>query len=137
LMKFRYGEKILVEWAIPEELLEVRVPYLFLQPLIENSFQHGFSQKRPPWWIKVSASLREGLWSFCLEDDGCGLREESLRRVQEDGQSVSQPNLPGGVGIPNIVGRFRLLYSETFSWSITNRNPGCRIELMGIGAGHA
>lgn len=73
IMSLRFGERLKVSFDVDPETRDARVPNLFLQPLVENSFRHGFGDLGQGS-IKISVQ-RDGTMLRCdVVDDGRGLR---------------------------------------------------------------
>lgn len=75
----RFGDRF--EWNIEVEdgLLELDVPPLFLQPVVENAVIHGVGPKRGPGRISVRAWLGDGRLQIEVEDDGAGMGSSPVR----------------------------------------------------------
>jgi two-component system sensor histidine kinase YesM len=71
LMRHRYEEQVSWSIDIPRDLLEIPVPRLSVQPLVENSLKHGIHVP-PPWKVTVSAERRDGRWFVSVADNGAG-----------------------------------------------------------------
>jgi LytS/YehU family sensor histidine kinase len=106
IMRLRFGDRLKVDIDIDEDVRDARVPNLFLQPLVENSFRHGFGDVGAGS-IKITAR-REGDMLRCeVVDDGRGLRtghkegvglastRQRLRHLYGDQQTFSLRGAPG------------------------------------------
>jgi len=94
--KLRLGDKLIVEWDIPEELLEWPVPKLILQPLIENAIHHGISRLKGPGTVRIAA--REIFGNLVIE-------------VSNPMPSADEPVVHGNrVATDNIAQRLKLIY---------------------------
>lgn len=65
----RFPERLKVDIQIPSHLLDVRVPNLILQPLVENAIKHGVAQSSRPVTIAIRAESRNGSVHLVVEDD--------------------------------------------------------------------
>jgi hypothetical protein len=72
LMAIRMGPRLAYELALPPELAQVRVPTLLLQPLVENSIQHGLEPKVEGGRITVRAARDQGRLVLTVDDTGVG-----------------------------------------------------------------
>ncbi len=110
LMAVRMGDRLRFTLDLPEDLREVPVPPLLLQPLVENAIRHGLEPKVEGGEIRVSArreSAADGP-RLVLEvaDTGVGLAPDAGSAVpppQEDG---------GGFGVQQVRERLHTLYGE-------------------------
>ncbi len=108
----RLGKRLVFEKSIPDEFLDVQVPRLVLQPILENAVEHGIT---PLQQGRISLSaVREGEWLYlCVENDGVmseADREkvESLLHEEQGAKRVSGSSL----GLRNVHQRLRILYGE-------------------------
>src|SRR6476660_9693878 len=74
----RFGPQLCVEKEIAPETLDVIVPSMILQPLIENSIKHGLSRKVGGGRITIKALRRDGHAVIEVHDDGLGMSEDRL-----------------------------------------------------------
>jgi len=103
--RVRFSDRLNVVLHVPQDLLNARVPYLILQPLVENAIRHGLAERAGPGRVVVRASRRQAQLHLEVEDDGPGLSAEL------------QP-LKLGVGLSNIRGRLEQLYGDAAGLSV-------------------
>ena len=84
LQKLRYDDVIEDEYDLCEDLLEVNVPKLILQPLVENSIYHGIRLKGEKGLIKISVFQKDDFIHIVVYDSGIGMNEEQLRQIMQD-----------------------------------------------------
>lgn len=101
----RFGEKIRLQKQI-EVSLDVQIPTLILQPLVENAVRHGISKKMGGGTVTVLMKQKDGCIFIEIEDDGVGINSEKLSWLL-DGSKPSQ-----GVGLLNIHNRLLKLYGR-------------------------
>lgn len=123
---------------VDEALYEVEVPRCILQPIVENSFLHGFDKVLPPWQIGVTGK-KTGFksWYIRICDNGAGFKAEEIEAMRaafaEYERNIAQRNLKsnltvGGMGLLNIYARLRMHYPEGFFFTIEDNEPrGSRI----------
>lgn len=99
--KARFEERLEVLFAICADL-EIRVPRLLLQPLIENAIIHGILPKPEGGQVNVTISQEAERVFFKIADNGIGIHESKLN-------SILQPGNNKGVGLANINARLRKL----------------------------
>lgn len=112
IMKMRFEDRL--EWEIdaPSEFLNVELPRLLLQPLVENAILHGVESKIEPGRVKLTVARDEEWISITVEDDGMGMDEEMLSSLVEgldNGKVISSKD--SGVGIANVHRRLQLFFS--------------------------
>ena len=84
LQKLRYNDIIEDEYDLCEDLLEVKVPKLILQPLVENSIYHGIRLKGEKGLIKISVFEKEDFIHIVVYDSGVGMNEEQLKQIMQE-----------------------------------------------------
>ncbi|WP_456476279.1 sensor histidine kinase [Oceanithermus sp.] len=116
LEQARMGERLRVEWIRPEdELLEVRVPALVLEPLVENAVVHGLAPKPEGGTLRVVVER----WG-----------DDLVIQVRDDGVGFDPADRKSGLALTNIDERLRLLYGEGRGLLIESEpGRGTRIEL--------
>ena len=110
IQQIRFGEKITVDMqALPEEIAEVPVPKLILQPLIENAYNYGLADKLSGGLILISFTVKGSLVEISVEDNGDAadpaLADSMTRQLEEN---LDQ----GNHALHNIHHRLILAYGE-------------------------
>jgi len=108
----RFGDKLRFIRDIDPATLDLLVPSMLLQPLVENSIRHGLSSKIDGGTIHVRSRLQDGRLQILVEDDGVGIPEEKLARLFEQ-----------GIGVSNVNERLKVLFGEEYKMWIDSR-PG-------------
>ena len=70
--QIRFEDRLTVTYDIPEETMEIRIPNLILQPLVENAIKHGIAPSAKLGHIHISSSVSEDDVVICVEDNGAG-----------------------------------------------------------------
>ncbi len=125
----RFGtEKLRVVKNIPPETLEVLVPSMLLQPLIENGIKHGLEPRIEGGTITLTSRLQQNKLIITVEDDGVGMSAES-----ESGQFARRRGLlqaGTGVGMRNVRERMKVLCGPDAGFEIISRpGRGTRVVL--------
>ena len=97
-----------VSLMIAPEVLPVTVPYLAIQPIVENAVRHGIAGKEGGGQVSIVATDRGSEAEITIEDDGVGSDPEAIRRVL-DGLVDSD-----SVGLGNVDARLRQVYGDDF-----------------------
>jgi two-component system LytT family sensor kinase len=105
----RFGPQLIVDKQISPDTLDVIVPSMLLQPLVENSIKHGLASKVGGGRITIRTALRDGHAVIEVLDDGLGMSEERLEHA-----------LGGGIGLSNVNERLRTIYGEQFFLKLTS-----------------
>ena len=125
--QIRHGQKLQYSFDIDERMLDLRIPKLIIQPLVENALKFG-TKKEPPWNIQIIGSVKNDHWLIEVSDNGFGFTEESLtfllKRMQEVDATHVIPVLKlDGMGLLNIYIRIKLNYGDDTQFRIDNRGP--------------
>jgi two-component system LytT family sensor kinase len=116
----RFGAKLRVVKEIAPETLDVMVPGMLLQPLIENSIKHGLEPRISGGTITLRSRIDEdGMLVVEVEDDGVGM---SIERNDVSG-AEALVRQGAGIGMKNVRERMEVQYGSTASVEINSR-PG-------------
>ncbi len=115
----RTGGGISLVLDIPDELLDEKIPRMSLQPLVENSVMHGLRDKHGEKNIKISADKKEGELHVKIKDNGIGMPEEAVQRLENAGAEDALSS-DHSIGLANINSRLILLYGDNYSLKINS-----------------
>jgi two-component system LytT family sensor kinase len=117
----RFGPKLRVRKEIAPDTIDVVVPSMILQPLVENSIKHGLSRKVGTGTITIRSWREHTRVMIEVDDDGMGFLVERLE----------QP-MASGIGLANVRERLRVIYGATYQLTMASE-PGkgtrARIEI--------
>jgi two-component system LytT family sensor kinase len=108
----RFGPQLRVDKDISADTLDVIVPSMILQPLVENSIKHGLARKVGGGRITIRTMLRGGHAIIEVRDDGLGMTEDRLEGAMR-----------GGIGLSNVNERLRTIYGASYQLKLTSE-PG-------------
>ena len=112
----RFGrDKLRVVKELDPASLDVMVPSMLLQPLVENSIKHGLSSKIDGGSIYLRSQIADDHVNIEVEDDGVGM---ASARLLERPTGLGE----GGIGIANVAERLKVLYGETARMTIDSHN---------------
>ena len=124
LERARFGERLQVTLRVAPEVLPVAVPFLCLQPLVENAVRHGLEDKPGPGRVSIVAEDAGAEAAISVEDDGIGSDPERVRLTlagQADGDSV---------GLGNVDARLRQVYGDEYGLVVeTAPGAGTRVSM--------
>ncbi len=118
----RFEERLELHIRRSVEAERVTVPCFTLQPLVENALKYGIEPRIEGGRLEVSTDLEDDRVHIVVQDDGVGMTHTQVRAVLH--RSAHEPSQSGGIGIPNVVDRLRLLYRGREHFSIES-HPGC------------
>jgi signal transduction histidine kinase len=106
----RFRDRLTVTVEVAPEALDVPVPYMLLQPLVENALQHGIGQRTEGGHLEIHATATNGMLSIVVRDDGPGLSADGAGRE--------------GIGLSNTRGRLERLYGAHYRFTLRNLEAG-------------
>jgi two-component system, LytTR family, sensor kinase len=98
----RFGPKLRIEKSIDPASLDLVVPSMLLQPLVENSIKHGLAPKIGEGRITIRSERRDGHAVIDIIDNGVGVSMEQAARTE------------GGIGLRNVNERLRVIYGANY-----------------------
>jgi two-component system LytT family sensor kinase len=120
----RYGpSRLHVRLKIAPEVLSVTVPFLVLQPLVENAVRHGLAKKPGGGTVTVIAQDHGNEALISVEDDGVGMDADRLETLRDAHRSGAH------VGIGNINQRMRSVYGEEYALMVETA-PGAGMKVV-------
>lgn len=133
LQNMRYEDKISFLIDVPDEILDFEIPKLVLQPIVENSIQHGIFEKESKAGTIVIMAWIEGTdIVFVISDDGVGIPPEKMPLIldgtYEDGKGSN-------IGIYNTHLRLQLLYGKGYGLhyeSTPGQGTEVQVRLPGV-----
>ncbi|MGA8046630.1 MAG: histidine kinase [Dermatophilaceae bacterium] len=108
LEQARFGDRLSVSLLIAPEVLPVQVPYLAVQPLVENAVRHGLAGKTTPGTLTLEARDLGAEAEIVIEDDGIGADPERVRAALDGGPDGEN------VGLGNVDARLRQVYGDEY-----------------------
>jgi two-component system LytT family sensor kinase len=123
----RFGDKLRVVKEIAEDTLDIHVPSMLLQPLIENSIKHGLEPRISGGTVIVRSRLQEGRLLIEIEDDGVGIEPGGTTRAPVSGLEREG----SGIGMKNVRERMAVLYGDDAHVEMVSRpGRGTKVRLL-------
>ena len=108
LEQARFGDRLTVTLRIAPEVLPVAIPFLCLQPLVENGVQHGLEGREDGGRITIVAQDRDRECVITIEDDGAGEDPERVRRA------LAGDTTTDSIGLGNVDERLRRAFGDEY-----------------------
>ena len=122
LEKARFGDRLQVTLRIAPEVLPVVVPFLSLQPLVENAVRHGLEGNPGAGHITIIAENFDFECVISVDDDGAGEDPERVRRALSGDTSLDS------VGLGNVDERLRSTFGDDYGLVVeTAPGAGTRV----------
>jgi len=112
----RFEERLQVVIDIDELAMNAEVPNMILQPLVENSIQHGISKKAQIGLITIRGRRQSNRVLITIQDNGGGSQGQSDPRGL-------------GIGLSNTQARLQQLYGLDFAFHLTTKTDGTTVEI--------
>ncbi len=124
LERARFGDRLQVTVQVAPEVLPVTVPFLCIQPLVENAVRHGLEGKPGQGRVTIVARDLGQEALISVEDDGAGIDPDAVRRTlagQPDGDSI---------GLGNVDERLRQVYGDDYGLTVeTAPGAGTKVSM--------
>ena len=140
IQQYRFGDKLDMRVNFPDDyarILECKLPKLTLQPVVENAIFHGLEAKAEGGVIIISLEMTEKKLLINIHDDGIGIDEEELIKINQrleitSGPLTEEKRKRGGIALPNVSRRIKLLFGDEYGihiYSIPNLGTEVRISV--------
>ena len=108
IQQTRFGDRLTIQKRIDVQTNDAFVPYLILQPLVENALRHGIGTLPGPGTIEISSIRNNGDLSLMVKDTGPGIKE------------LKSDSKRSGVGLSNTQARLQQLYGNQHKFEVEN-----------------
>ncbi len=105
LQKLRYGDAFEDEYNIDENVMDIMLPKLILQPLVENSLYHGVRLKGEKGIIRISAYEKDEAVHITVYDTGVGMEQEQIDQILLGAEGYE--DALSGFGLSGTIERIR------------------------------
>ena len=133
ILNVRFAGEIHFTKDVDESLLDVRVPSMILQPLVENAVNYGIRGLDREGRIELSVYQKDGRICICIWDNGAGMDQERICQVlagEAGGEDLSSDS--NGVGIRNVMERLKLYFHGDAEFSIWSegKDKGTEVQIL-------
>lgn len=136
IQQVRFIDRLAVRVEAQPQALDVVLPRMSLQPLVENSVIHGMKENDRACTVSISARMTENGCCLDIEDDGMGIAPERLEEIRRS-LDLNDPDLFGkkSIGVRNCWLRLKYMYGEALTFQIDSAwHEGTRIHIEIAGA---
>lgn len=127
IQKIRYNELFNYEVKFDSKLKDFRVPKLILQPLIENSIEHGLKEKEEVGNIIIDIYSLNDYVYLNIVDNGLGISKEKINEIYDSFLNSSNAK---SVGIINVYKRIKVYYGDNAKFNIESNDESTTISLV-------
>ncbi len=131
IMNVRFAKEINYTEDINEDLLDIKLPSMILQPIIENAMNYGISDIEWEGKIKLSIYRLDDKIRISIKDNGKGIDEDIIRNILS-GKPIceDQTKTTSGIGLRNVINRLKLYYSREDVISIISEGSNNGTEVI-------
>ena len=134
-LKMRYQEHLTWDISVDDDMLDLLIPKLCIQLLVENAVR-SITTQAPPWHIDITCVQKNENWYVTVSDNGPGFDSEVDKRLRKQmDQILETGTLPSlkiqGMGILNIFIRLYLLDGIPFIFDMGNLPEGGAFVTIG------
>ncbi|SFR84543.1 sensor histidine kinase [Anaeromicropila populeti] len=139
ILNVRFSGKIHFYKEIDETLLDVRVPSMIIQPIVENAVNHGIREIDYEGEIRMQVFCRENMIHIAVLDNGMGMEQETIEKIMHvklnEMPSLNERNITkdsNGIGLGNVINRLRLYYEreEILQIESEGMNKGTKVTIL-------
>jgi two-component system, LytTR family, sensor kinase len=112
LEQARFGDRLAVRLRVAPEVLPVAVPFLVIQPLVENAVRHGLEGSTDRVTVTITAADDGADAVLTVEDDGTGAAPDVIQASLVRGGGPAPGS--GGVGLGNVDARLRSMFGDAY-----------------------
>ncbi len=132
ILNVRFSGDIHFSKELDEDLLDITVPSMIIQPVVENSVNYGI--RNIDWEGKIKLSLyKEDTWAcICVEDNGVGIKPEMIDKIMHREITTSDVSADSnGVGLSNVINRLKLFFDrdDIFTIESPGENQGTKVTI--------
>jgi sensor histidine kinase YesM len=102
---------------------------MILQPIVENSVNHGIREMAGEGRIRLSVYAQEDTTCISIRDNGTGMSAETIERIQNGSYSASSAET-NGIGMDNVIARLRLFTGNDEVMSIISQGENKGTEVV-------
>ncbi|REE85328.1 two-component system sensor histidine kinase YesM [Paenibacillus taihuensis] len=128
IQAIRFSHRFELSCHVPGELMQLKVPKMILQPIIENAVYHGLEPRYEKGKLTVTAMLDESGQDLIItiQDDGVGMNEEQLACIRKQldlSREAAAASEEGshGVGLTNVHNRLQYLFEHPYGIEIWSK----------------
>ncbi|MEC0182372.1 sensor histidine kinase [Paenibacillus peoriae] len=129
----RFPQRLVFQVEMDERAMDIRLPKLSLQPLLENAFQHGLDRKAGAWRMGIRVEImKEDVW-ITVCDNGNGMAPDKLEKVRAKLENASEEPIwaqGSHIGLSNVASRLRMNFGVNYGVTIdSEQGVGTRVTI--------
>lgn len=130
IQKMRYGEKFHYIEQIDPQTLDLYTIRFILQPIVENAISHGIEKKIEGGYVKLKVYLYNGYLFVLIEDNGVGIAQEMLDKINLALTKGDYDKDSGHMGVKNVNDRIKLYFGDDYGIKVeSEKNVGTKVHI--------
>lgn len=131
ILNVRFSGEIHFHKRVDERLLNIQVPSMILQPLVENSVNYGIRNIDWEGEIVLSVYRMDDMICISVKDNGIGIEQETIDKIMSSQlRAADLSKDSNGIGLDNVIGRLRLFLNEEDVISILSEGKNKGTEVL-------
>lgn len=128
IQNVRYGDRIKYLIKIDDDIKNVLIPVMTLQPLVENAIKHGLEMKNDNGNIIINGYKKDEYAIIEISDDGVGIPENKLKNLLVENKKIETSST--GLGLQNVNSRLKHFFSNQCGLTIQSKqNEGTNVTI--------
>ncbi len=130
IQMIRFPNRFQVLTEVEDSLKKCRILKFVLQPIVENCYKYAFPNRKKDNVIQIKIMRKEDDVILTIEDNGVGIPEEKVSRLNESFQRTMPMNESEGIGLHNVNYRLKNYYGDAYGITVeSEKNYFTRISL--------
>lgn len=140
IQKYRFEDKIdlrIVFRDDEQQLLQMKMPKLSLQPIVENAIFHGIEKISAGGMVEIEVEIVDWTFHINVKDNGKGMNPDVLKKLNENlhnascDYSIEEGNKKGGIALRNVCRRIKILFGEEYGLHVSSiLGIGTNVEII-------
>ncbi|MGG6313900.1 cache domain-containing sensor histidine kinase [Paenibacillus macerans] len=131
IILIRLEGRLQVESEIDDRLLDICLPKMTVQPIIENAVKYGLESLKRQGVLKLYTLEEDDVLKIVVEDNGNGMDAEQLARLKETLTRQTPNDGPGGIGLQNLHRRLQHMFGERYGLEIESTlDEGTKVAVV-------
>lgn len=130
IQALKFGNKVTVFYNTNVETLNLIIPKMIMQPIVENAFVHAIEKNADDTTLYIGTKIYKENLIIIIQDDGVGIKECTLNKIIASLDNENDFN-SNHVGISNVHRRIKMIYGNEYGVEIESENKeGTKISIM-------
>lgn len=113
IQAMRLGKRLKYHIEVEDEINNMMIPFMLLQPIVENAIHHGIEKKKEGGMIKLSIYKLNNTVVIKIKDNGVGMSKEKLRGILNENKK-DEDSRSTGIGLNNLNKRLYYYFEENY-----------------------